>query len=315
MEDLKRYMNYDLSVYKANNGKEYNYISYLYHEVNERGNETRDTFTNMEYFVIDVKSDIFNNIMESTGGFVANMTTRLFEKTNLDVSYLMLVAIPQPNNKFVFKFAYFDNEFNLLKTYTDNNYNDYKYFKNKFKDCTIKKLGSVFDLISNEKFNKITKDISYNTSCDFDLIVDGQPIDENVILYFNDVDLILNSYKKENLARNNIEIDHFEFKVAYNGIEFVYLEGIAIDTNGDTIKDFQTVEEYSKKGIVTIEQYKKLKIKELSEYFGYQYDGPISIDDFSISMSLGFAKDNSDKFSYSPELLKIKTNELDELEK
>lgn len=92
----------------------------------------------MEYFIIDVKSDIFNNIMESTGGFVANMTTRLFEKENLDVSYLMLVAIPQPNNNFVFKFAYFDNEFNLLKTYIDNNYNDYKYFKNKFKDCTIK---------------------------------------------------------------------------------------------------------------------------------------------------------------------------------
>lgn len=315
MEDLKRHMDYALSVYKANNGKEYNYISYLYHEVNDRGDEKRDTFTNMEYFIIDVKSDIFNNIMESTGGFVANMTTRLFEKENLDVSYLMLVAIPQPNNNFVFKFAYFDNEFNLLKTYIDNNYNDYRYFKNKFKYCTIKKLGSVFDLISNEKFHNITKDISYNTSCDFDLIVDGQPIDENVILYFNDVDLLLTPYKKENLARNNIEIDHFEFKIAYNGIEFVYLKGIAIDTNGDTIKDFQTDAHYSKKGIATIEQYKKLKIKELSDYFGYQYDGPISIDDFSISISLDFAKNNSDKFSYSPELLKIKTNELDELEK
>ena len=68
MEDLKRHMDYDLSVYKANNGKEYNYISYLYHEVNECGDEKRDTFTNMEYFIIDVKSDIFNNIMESTGG-------------------------------------------------------------------------------------------------------------------------------------------------------------------------------------------------------------------------------------------------------
>lgn len=125
----------------------------------------------------------------------------------------------------------------------------------------------------------------------------------------------LGKYKRENLARNNIEIDHFEFKIAYNGIEFVYLKGIAFDTNGDTIKNFQTVAEYSKKGIVTIEQYKKLKIKELSDYFGYQYDGPISIDDFSISMSLDFAKNNSDKFSYSPELLKIKTNELNELEK
>lgn len=136
----KRYMNYSLATYHTKDGKEYNYISYLYHEVNDRGDEKRDTFTNMEYFIIDVKSDIFNNIMESTGGFVANMTTRLFEKENLDVSYLMLVAIPQPNNNFVFKFAYFDNEFNLLKTYIDNNYNDYRYFKNKFKYCTIKKL-------------------------------------------------------------------------------------------------------------------------------------------------------------------------------
>lgn len=36
---------------------------------------------------------------------------------------------------------------------------------------------------------------------------------------------------------------------------------------------------------------------------------------YSITKSLDFAKNNSDKFSYSPELLKIKTNELDELEK
>lgn len=311
----KRYMNYSLATYHAKDGKEYNYISYLYHQVNECGDEKRDVFTNMDYFVIDVKSDIFNNIMKSTGGFVANMTTRLFEEKNLDVSYLMLVTIPQPNNNFVFKFAYFDNEYNLLKTYIDNNYTDYKYFKNKFKDCTIKKSGSVFDLLLDKKFNDITKDIFYNTSCDFDLIVDGEPIDENVILYFNDADLLLNSYYKENLARNNIEIDHFEFKVAYNGINFVYLKGIAIDTNGDTVKDFQTDIEYSEKGIVTIEQYKKLKIKEFSEYFGHPYDGPISVDDFSISMSLDFAKNNSNKFSYSLELLKIKTNELDELEK
>ena len=237
MEDLKRHMDYNLSVYKANDGKDYNYISYLYHTVDERRNEKCDSFTNMEYFIIDTKSETFNNIMKKTGGFVANMTTRLFEKQNLNVSYLMLVAIPQSNNNFVFKFAYFDNEFNLLKTFIDNNYTDYKYFKDKFKDCTIKKLGSVFDLLSDERFNNITKDISYNTSCDFDLIVDGQPIDENTILYCYDIDL--SPYQKDVLTENNIEVDHFEFKIAYGGMEFVYLNGIAVDTDGNTIKRFQ----------------------------------------------------------------------------
>lgn len=45
-----------------------------------------DSYTNMEYFVIDVKCEKFAEIMSGTGGFVANMTTRLFEKEHLDVS-------------------------------------------------------------------------------------------------------------------------------------------------------------------------------------------------------------------------------------
>lgn len=35
----KRYMNYSLATYHTKDGKEYNYISYLYHEVNDRGDE------------------------------------------------------------------------------------------------------------------------------------------------------------------------------------------------------------------------------------------------------------------------------------
>lgn len=313
MEDFQRHVNYCLATYHAKDGKDYNYISYLYHEENKFGKEVCSSFTNMEYFVIDTKSEAFNSIMKSTGGFVANMTTRLFEEQNLDVSYLMLVAIPQPNNNFVFKFAYFDNEFNLLKTFIDSNYTDYKYFKDKFKDCTIKRLGSVFNLLSDERFNNITKDISYNTSCDFDLIVDGQPIDENTILYCYDIDLT--PHQKEVLAKNHIEIDHFEFKIAYGGIEFVYLQGIAVDIDGNTIKRFQANSEYCEKGISTIEQYKEYERKQLSEFFGYPYDSPIKVEDFTITLSLREAKRFPDKFSYSLEKLFIREVELNELEK
>lgn len=68
-----RDLNFELADY---NGRKY--IKYRYTNTE---NKVCDDYTNMEYFV-----EKFIEIMSKTGGFVANMTTRLFEKEKLDVS-------------------------------------------------------------------------------------------------------------------------------------------------------------------------------------------------------------------------------------
>lgn len=115
------------------NGKKY--ITYSYADSKETD---YGSYTNMEYIIIDVKSEKFAEIMENTGGFVANMTTRLFEKEHLDVSYLMLVAIPQATNKFLFNFVYLnENKKGVLKVYKDSSRMDYLYFRKKFDSCIV----------------------------------------------------------------------------------------------------------------------------------------------------------------------------------
>ena len=91
-------MEFKLKDYKGNK-----YIEYFDEKRNLR-------FTNAEYFIFDVLSEEFKEIMRTTGGFVANMTTRHIKENQLDAAYIMLCCIPQEYNNFVFKFVYLDKD-------------------------------------------------------------------------------------------------------------------------------------------------------------------------------------------------------------
>jgi hypothetical protein len=123
----------------------YNGKSFLRYEYTDSYEKTCDEFTNMEYFVVDVKCEKFAKIMSAVGGFTAEMTTRLFKKEQLDVYYMMLVALPQATNSFLFNFVYLDKNGKLLTYYRDDNCVDYLYFKKKFESCVVA-TGSVYDL-------------------------------------------------------------------------------------------------------------------------------------------------------------------------
>ena len=270
------------------NGK--NYLKYKYTDSYEK---TCDEFSNMEYFVVDVKCEKFNKMMSTVGGFTANMTTRLFEKEHLDVYYMMLVAIPQTTNNFLFNFVYLDKNGELLKYYSDNNCTDYLYFKKKFESCTISK-GSVYDL----DFDFLKEQISDKVTADYDLIIEGRPITKEDVIIFNDSCLCLTDYEKRAINERGLKIAHFEFKLSFGGLMFVDLTGVAVTTSGETIKTYQMKKEYIKKGIITADDYINYERKKLKECLGYDIDYEVKVEDYMFMIPLDFAKKYSDKLSY-----------------
>lgn len=57
--------------------------------------DNEQTFTNAEYFIFSATSEEYHNIVDRTGGFVANMTRRYIEEHQLDAAAIMLCCIPQ----------------------------------------------------------------------------------------------------------------------------------------------------------------------------------------------------------------------------
>lgn len=272
----------------------YNGKKYLRYKYTDSYEKTCDEFTNMECFTIDVKCEKFNEIMLSVGGTVADLTKRLFEKEHLDVYYMVLAAIPQSTNNFVFAIIYLNKNREALKYYyVDNNYALYRNFKKRFESCTISK-GSVYDL----DFDFLKEQISDEVTADFDLIVEGRPVTTKDVIVINNDDICLGNYEQKSINQRGLEIDHFEFKLAFGGLSFIRLDGVAVTTSGETVKTYEIKREYLKEGVITADDYINYERKKLKEYFGYDIDCEIKIEDYTFMLSLDFAKKYSDKLSY-----------------
>lgn len=289
-----RNLNCELLQYTAKNGKVFDYVTYKY--TNDEA-KTCEEFSNMEFFVVDVKCEEFLNIMSSTGGFCAEMTTRLFEKEQLDIAYMMLVAIPQTTNNFFFNFLYFGKTGKLLRKFFDNNYTDYSYFKKKFKMCTIAR-GSVYDLLDDNCFEVLKAQISDKTSTDYDLIIEGRPVTKEDTIIFNDSSVCINDYEMDYIKERGIVVDHFEFKLDFGGINFVYFTGVAVKASGEVVKDYEMDSECLKNGVNTFEEYVAYKKQKLEEFFGHDVNCEIKSEDYTFRISFDFAKHYSNKLSY-----------------
>lgn len=277
-----RDLNFELADY---NGRKY--IKYRYTDTD---NKVCEDYTNMEYVVVDVKCEKFIEIMSKTGGFVANMTTRLFEKEKLDVYYMMLVAIPQATNSFLFNFVYLDKNKQLLKCYKDSDCMDYIYFRKKFESCTVSR-GSVYDL----DFDFLKNQISSNVTTDFNLVIEGRPVTKEDTIIFNDSSICLHEYEKDDVKKRGIEIDHFEFNLDFSNYNTV-LKGVAITQLGKTVKDYELDSKYQ--DVMTDGDYINRKQAELKEFYGYDVDFEIKPKVHEFRISLDFARIFSDKLSY-----------------
>ena len=269
---------------------DYNGRKYIKHRYTDTDNKVCEDYTNMEYVVVDVKCEKFIEIMSKTGGFVANMTTRLFEKEKLDVYYMMLVAIPQATNSFLFNFVYLDKNKQLLKYYKDSDCMDYIYFRKKFESCAVSR-GSVYDL----DFDFLKNQISSNVTTGFNLVIEGRSVTKEDTIIFNDSSICLHEYEKDDIKKRGIEIDHFEFNLDFSNYNTV-LKGVAITQLGKTVKDYELDSKYQ--DVMTDGDYINRKQAELKEFYGYDVDFEIKPKVHEFRISLDFARIFSDKLSY-----------------
>lgn len=264
--------------------KDYNGRKYIEYSDEEK----KLLFNNAEYFIIDVKSEVFVEIMSHTGGFVANMTTRYFKKNNIDVSYMLFCCIPQEYNDFLFSFVYLDDKYNILASELDDNYFDYSYFKNKFTDCIIKE-GYTFDLELIESLKEVTDRICSNPSVDFNLKVQGKQVHFEDVLIYRNFDIF------ENDVKNNLEklgAKYCKFRFDSNCLNFITLRGVVIGEDDCLIKSFQV-----RSGYKTKSEYVDLMKKK---HEGYTEED-VSDNVLEFDLSLNIARKIADNLEFYSE--------------
>ena len=236
-------------------------------------------FTNAEYFVFDVLSNTFKNIMECVGGFVANMTVRYIKKEQPNTAKIMLCSVPQEYNDYEFLFVYLDKEGNILSSMKDNNYVDYEYFKNKFKDCIIDE-GFIFALENNEKLSEITKQFHNDPSTSFRIIVEQKEICWEDKIICKDLALsIFNETAKEVFKK--IKASHILIEFDSNNLSSIHAKCTIIKEDSTAALTYQiltgctSLEEYIEHQKKSIQEY---TVNDMPEYLNEVYHFPLSIN-------------------------------------
>lgn len=281
-------MQFEVKDYKGNK-----YIQYT--------TEGGYTFSNAEYFMFDVTSDTFKDFMSRIGGFTANMTTRYIKEHNLDVSSIMLCSVPQEYNDYLFCFVYLDKDKNVLSVEWDDDYGDYKYFKEKFEDFTVE-IGNIFDLKEVPSFDKITKEINKNPSIEFDIEVEGKPVTYE--------DIVVCPYSE--VVFNWQDFPEVFDKMNTSYMKMTFIDNIGImsktrlkceffDNENHPIKAYQVIS-----GIKDRVKYINYK-KQKDDSYREEYDEMLN-ENYYFQQNLSFLKRVADKCTYYHDDLE-KTNE------
>lgn len=203
--------------------KDYSYIEYNIKEENL-------VFNNASYFILDVNSKAYKEIVRTVGGFTATMTKRYITNNNLeDVAYIMLYCLPQKDNTFLFSFVYLDSDYNILAKEYDNNYFDYKYFKERFNDCICKE-GLIYEL------EEVKMDFCANPSIDFGFEIDGKPFNFEDTFITSDFSIFKENFRNSILS---FGAETIEFKLKCSCLKFDGLDGYIYDKDGNALVNYQ----------------------------------------------------------------------------
>lgn len=278
--------------------KQYKDKVYLEYEHQEESGKHM-IFTNAEYFMFDVESEEYKNIMSKTGGFVANMTSRYIEENKLDCSYIMLCCIPQEYNDYLFEFLYLDKDKNILRYMKDDNPYDYEYFKDKFNNCTVE-AGMVYDLENIESFSEITKQFSPVSSPKFPFTVDGKNIEWDSRLFLpenSDFSIFVEE------TRNTIKMNHgigSVLKFDLNALNGFCVKGHVLNGRGEYIPSYKI-----NYGVCSEDEYIKMLQKKHPDVIDVEkIKEHIDPHPFEFTISINIAKSIASRLSIykQPEL-------------
>lgn len=243
-------------------------------------NKKTEGFINASYHRYDVTSDTFEKITEHVGGFSANMTRREIEniaKYGKTVTEMMLICVPQEGNRFIYFFAYLDENGKLLKHYADDNPINYLYFVQKL-EPSMTETGYTFDLMdadTEQKLAPLFKNFCENPDVTFHIQVDGKEITYDDVLYCDFFDIFKDEIK-ENLK--NVGAAYTKFTLDCNFLSGIHARYHVYDSNDNPIKYYQ-----AKSGIRDINAYVEYKQKTKDK--NYTKDN-VDDDDFESKVSI-----------------------------
>lgn len=224
-------------------------------------------FTNAEYFIIDIVCDDFKDIMSHTGGFVANMTTRMIEKMDLPCESIMLCQTPQENNTFLFQFVYLGKNKEVLNVEWDNNYFDYEYFKKKFSDCIIEQ-SCIFDLLKCDYFKEITNEFKTPTE-HFGIKVDGKEIDPDDVIICEDLCFLKDDYIEQ---MRGYGVTHAELKLTFDPLNSTHFNAELLKEDGSSLPKYQALLDCK-----TIEEFREEYSQRDEDFYSEPYKIAISL--------------------------------------
>lgn len=287
--------------------KQYKDKVYLEYEHQEESGKHM-LFTNAEYFMFDVESEEYKNIMSKTGGFVANMTSRYIEENKLDCSYIMLCCIPQEYNDYLFEFLYLDKDKNILRYMKDDNPYDYEYFKDKFANCTVE-TGMVYNLKNIESFSKITKQVSPISSPKFSFTVDGKDLDWNDSIFCPE-NFNFSIFTKK--TRDALELNHgigSVLKFDLNALQGFCLKGSVLNGRGEHIPSYKI-----NYGVCSENEYIQMLQKKHPDVIDVEkIKEHIAPHPFEFTLSINMAKSIASRLSIykQPEFIRSTNDEED----
>lgn len=243
-------------------------------------------FTNAEYFVFDTICDDFKHIMGHTGGFVAEMTTRMIKKLNLPCESIMLCQTPSNNNTFLFQFVYLGENREVLNVEWDNNYFDYEYFKKKFASCIVEQ-GCIFDLLKYDYLKEVTKEFKTPTEY-FGIKVDGEEISPSDVLVCKDLCFVKEEYVEEMIGYG---VDHAELEFAFDHLNSVHFRVVFVKEDGSLLPKYQALLDCK-----TIEEFREDHDQRDEDFYSEPY---------AMALSLSVARHLADHFT-------LKEKELEE---
>ncbi len=195
--------------------KGHNCTLYTFNEFNDGSK-----IDNISYFTFAL-NERYKEIMSTTGGFCADMTTRMIKEGNFDVDRITLMCIPSGSPEFRFFFAYLKEDVLVHAEFFNNRIYDYKYFYEKFKDCIIDE-GKFYDICDESPYKDIqeVKDAKEVTD-DFGILVNGEPftidkIDETIIT--DDLSIFTEEIKNSTVKYVSLSFDIN----AIGGVRFTY---------------------------------------------------------------------------------------------
>ena len=263
---MNKYNGHNCALYTFNDGYKIDNISYFTFVLNER----------------------YKEIMSTTGGFCANMTTRMIKEKNLDVDRITVMCIPSGSPEVRFLFAYLKDDV-LAHTEFDNNVHDYKYFYEKFKDCIIDE-GKFYDICDKSPYRDIqkVKDAKEVTD-DFGILVNGEPftIDKtDEIIITDDLSIFAEKIKNSTVKYVSLSFD-------INAIDGVCFNYNLLD------KDYNIL---TNKDIYTIMDNEIPKEDAEREFYKRPFEGTLSVNSVKKLSNLEFVnKDNNLDYDYESE--------------